>query len=165
MLDKETILIKARELGALDAILIPTSRIVVAHWVRLKCQYGCPDYGKWKSCPPYSPDPDTTRKILAEYEEALLMKSISHTKATDLAVSVMFWLYSQGIFKAFPMGSGRCYLCEECHPFDCRHPEKAYPSMEACGIDVMGTVKMAGWENHHLGQGTAPSHFCLVLLW
>ncbi|RLD93048.1 MAG: hypothetical protein DRI93_05805 [Aquificota bacterium] len=164
MLDGEAVLAKARELGALDAVIIPTSSIVVAHWVRLKCQYGCPDYGKWKTCPPYSPDPDTTSKVLAEYEKALLMKSTSHTEATNLAVSMMFWLYSQGIFKAFPMGSGRCYLCEECDPLNCRHPDKAYPSMEACGIDVVSTVKNAGWDNGPLEGGKYP-HFCMVLLW
>ena len=163
-MNEEAILSKAKELGARDAVIIPTSQVVVAHWVRLKCRYGCPDYGKWRTCPPYTPEPDTMKKVIAEYEKALLMKSISHSAATDLAVSVMFWLYSQGIFKAFPLGSGRCFLCDKCNTTHCPHPERAYPSMEACGIDVMETIKRAGWNTDPLEDGTLP-HFCMVLLW
>ena len=164
MVDEQEILAKARELGALDALIAPASVVVVAHWVRLKCMFGCPDYGKWKTCPPYSPDPETTKKVLAEYEKVLLMKAPSHTDATKLAVDVMLWLYSQNEFKAFPMGSGRCYLCRECDPMNCKYPHRAYPSMEACGIDVSSTVKNAGWENGPLEDGSWP-HFCMVLLW
>ncbi len=163
-MDEEAILIKAKELGARDAIIIPASQVVVAYWVRLKCQYGCPDYGKWRTCPPYTPDPETMKKVLGEYHRALLMKSTGHTPATQLAVSVMFWLYSQGVFKAFPLGSGRCYLCEECDIANCPHPERAYPSMEACGVDVMETIKRAGWNNSPSEDGALP-HFCMVLLW
>jgi predicted metal-binding protein len=50
-----------------------------------------------------------------------------------------------------------CTFCATCipeekeriDPFDarnCRHKERVRPSMEACGIDVFGTLERAGYE-------------------
>lgn len=163
MVKDDELIAKAKELGALDAKIITPKLIEVAHWVRLKCRYGCSDYGKWKTCPPYTPDADEMRKILAEYEKAIIMVSDSHDNATKLARDMMFYLYSKRIFKAFPLGSGRCRLCETCTPDDCKHPELAYPSMEACSIDVFTTVKNCGLEST-ASQIHAP-HYCLVLIY
>ncbi len=55
----------ALEFGALDAKIINASDIAVGNWVRLKCQYGCNGYGKKLTCPPYSPRPEETRKMLS----------------------------------------------------------------------------------------------------
>ncbi len=158
----EEIITKAKELGAIHAKIVPSESIIVSHWVRLKCQYGCNDYGKWKTCPPYTPDTDTMKKVLKEYRKVLLMTAHNHTEASKLAVDMMFWLYSKGLFKAFPLGSGRCRLCDECTPEDCKHPELAYPSMEACSIDVFGTAQTnkipLQHKNHYL-------HMCAVLLY
>ncbi len=30
-------------------------QVVVAQWVRMKCEFGCPSYGKIASCPPNTP--------------------------------------------------------------------------------------------------------------
>lgn len=159
----EEILAKAKELGAIDAAIVPSQKIVVAHWVRLKCMYGCNDYGKWRTCPPYTPDADLMKKILKEYSKVLLMTASNHSSATELAVKMMFWMYSKGNFKAFPLGSGRCRLCEECDINNCKHPELAYPSMEACSIDVFGTAQNAGLSLT-ASDGT-PLHLCAVLLY
>ncbi len=163
MLEDGEVIKKAKELGAMEAKIVPSSRIVVAHWVRLKCQYGCPDYGKFKTCPPYTPDADRMKAILSEYSKVLVATSTGHNEATQLAVKMMFWLYSKGVFKSFPLGSGRCRLCEVCTPHDCKHPELAYPSMEACSIDVFGTAKNCGLSLKK-SDGT-PLHMCAVLLY
>ncbi len=163
MVTDEELLNKAKELGAIDAKIISPELIEVAHWVRLKCRYGCPDYGKWKTCPPYTPDAEEMKKILSEYKKAIIMISNSHDNATKLARDMMFFLYSKGIFKAFPLGSGRCRLCDVCTPENCKYPELAYPSMEACSIDVFTTVKRCGWENIY-SKDHVP-HFCLVLIY
>ena len=59
--------------GAIVFIPINPSEVVVANWVRLKCKYGCPSYAKKLSCPPYSPEPEETRKVLDEYSKAYLI--------------------------------------------------------------------------------------------
>ena len=53
---------------------IDPKSIHVANWVRLKCQYGCGGFGKFLTCPPYSPTPEETRKILSEYSTAILLQ-------------------------------------------------------------------------------------------
>ncbi len=162
MIPEEEILSKAKEFGAVDARIVTSDRIIVAHWVRLKCQFGCPDYGKCKTCPPFTPDTNTMREILKEYQKVLLATSTSHDNATKLARDIMFWLYSRGIYKVFPLGSGRCRLCKVCNINNCPHPELAYPSMEACSIDVFGTARLNGISLSD-PEGN-PLHMCAVLL-
>ncbi len=85
---------KARSLGAADAKIIPASEIIVENRVALKCRAGCISYGKKLTCPPYVPTPDEFRKILAEYNAALLVKFISPASADpDVICSIYrFWL-------------------------------------------------------------------------
>ena len=161
MISDEELITKAKELGALDAKVISPSQVVVAHWVQLKCRFGCPDYGKWKTCPPFTPGPEEMKRILSEYHRALIIKAKSHDSATEIARNMMFFLYSKGIFKAFPLGSGRCRLCKTCTPENCKYPELAYPSMEACSIDVFSTIRRCGWE---IDYETSVPHFSLVLV-
>jgi len=45
------------------------------------------------------------------------------------------------------LGAGSCSICKKCTYMEgepCRFPEKAFPSVEACGIDVMSLSKTAG---------------------
>ena len=45
------------------------------------------------------------------------------------------------------MGAGPCMVCKTCSCIDaepCRFPEKAHPSLEACGIDVIRLCKKVG---------------------
>ena len=53
-------------------------------------------------------------------------------------------IFLDGYWKAFAMASGPCELCTKCGKF-CKYPEKARPSMEACGIDVFSTVRANGF--------------------
>ena len=52
--------------------------------------------------------------------------------------------FLSGFYKAFALGAGPCYLCEDCELEEgCIHPHRARPAMEACGIDVYKTVREA----------------------
>ena len=84
----------ARLLGAADAKIISASDIVVENRVTLKCRAGCIGYGKKLTCPPHVPTPDEFRKILAEYQYALLVKFISPANAEhDVICSIYrYWL-------------------------------------------------------------------------
>ncbi len=155
---------KARELGAVDVGFLHASDVVVAHWVRLKCQFGCPDYGRYRTCPPYTPDASKMAKILGEYNRVMLIKAPGHNEATEVVLRLMAWLYSRGEFNAFPLGSGRCRLCEECDLNNCRFPNKAYPSMEACSIDVFETIRRVGWSGKEPAEG-GHMHYGALLLW
>lgn len=144
------------------------SLVVTASWVRLKCQYGCKNYGTRYTCPPYSPTPEDTRKVLDEYDRAYLMKYEGFLgfdeyppkrldeAMTDLsrhvcraALDMERHAFLSGYYKAFSYGAHRCRLCDVCAVMEkggkgCRFPAEARPSLESAGIDVFRTAKNAG---------------------
>jgi len=140
----------ALEKGVRKAAVIETSKIFTAPWVRLKCQFGCPLYGKGLCCPPFSPTWEETRKVLDSYDYAILLhyegKSGLDRPFNEIVSDLEIKLFLDGYYKAFAMGSGPCRKCEECDPAGiCRNPLTARPSMESCGIDVFRTVKEHGF--------------------
>ena len=64
---------KAVEMGVEGAKIIDPGSIVTAEWVRMKCQYGCPGFGMSLCCPPRTPTPDMTRKVIDSYQKAILL--------------------------------------------------------------------------------------------
>jgi predicted metal-binding protein len=62
------------DLGAVEAKIIPVTKIVIENRVVFKCKLGCEKYGKTLACPPHAPSPDEFRKIVSEYNFALFMK-------------------------------------------------------------------------------------------
>jgi predicted metal-binding protein len=147
---------RALSMGITKAKIINTKNVVVANWVRLKCQYGCGGYNKRLTCPPYSPKPDYTERMINEYSKALLMQiekippKIEHKESQKLKKIVADMervLFLDGYYKAFGMTSGPCRLCRACNTEKpCKYPYEARPSMEACGIDVYQTVRNSGFK-------------------
>ena len=137
-------LARAKKLGALEAAVISPRSVVTAEWVRLKCQFGCSGYGGSLTCPPYSPPPGETKMLLREYRSAILVHGDKHTDVRAIVTTLEREIFLDGYWKAFAMASGPCEYCKTCGE-TCRHPEKARPSMEACGIDVFGTVRANGF--------------------
>ena len=109
---------RAVELGAKEAKVVSTSEVFTGAWVRQKCRYGCGAYASSRNCPPYSPTPEQTRKVLDEFTSAIL---IHGDQTTDIR-------------------SDECDL-----EGPCRHAYKTRPAMEACGIDVFATARAAGF--------------------
>lgn len=64
-------------MGIEEAKIIDPGSVVTAEWVRLKCQYGCPGFGESLCCPPRSPTPDITRKVIDSYQKES-MNGIKH---------------------------------------------------------------------------------------
>lgn len=134
-----------------DALVIDPSTVATAPWVRLKCRFGCGGFGQRLCCPPYSPTPEETQKVLDSYGQAILLhrhwqKGYGTVQTfNDLLVELERSLFLDGFYKAFAMGSGPCTLCPECNTSGtCRNAERARPSMEACGIDVFATARKHG---------------------
>ncbi len=155
----------AIELGAREAKAIKAEDVVVADWVRLKCQYGCDGYGKSLTCPPYSPTPDQTRRILSCYKYAILVHFPQDSDIHRAMAKLEREAFLLGYYAAFAMVAGPCTLCDECSLDYCRHPELARPSMEACGIDVYSTVRRAGFNIHVLrSRDEKPTYYALLLV-
>jgi predicted metal-binding protein len=158
-----------------DFRVIVTDKIVVEEWVRWKCKYGCKAYGKHLTCPPHTPKPDETRKLLKNYEKAIITRFDAKPNAGISYIHIHHFLWEailkiqdtmfelerrsflSGYYKAFALTALPCSYCEYCIPERkelmeqiskklCEHPDKARPSMEGCGIDVFRTVRNAGYE-------------------
>jgi len=135
----------ALKAGASDAKLIPTGEVATAAWVRLRCQYGCGMYGRCLTCPPHSPTPEQTRRVLDEFSTALLIHSDGEADVCGIARTIEREAFLDGHYKAFSFHAGPCQACEECDPSaPCRNPSLARPAMEAAGIDVFATAHAAG---------------------
>lgn len=116
---------------------ISADMIVVSDWVRYKCRYGCKGYAKHFSCPPYAPTPDETRKMLMDYETALLLRfdgipGIEEFSTDDIPEDfhpwykdMILWIHDtvhfiekrafyDGFYKAFGFGAYPCLYCEHC---------------------------------------------------
>lgn len=166
---------KALEMGMSGAKVIDPRSIVTAEWVRMKCQFGCSGYGERLSCPPYTPSPSQTRKILDSYEKAILLhlqyqrerdkERMRHFNFNQAIVNLEIEIFLDGYYKVWSMGAGPCRLCRECDTESlCKHGDRARPSMEACGIDVFKTARDNGFPIHVIRTHEEERNFYGVIL-
>ena len=146
----EMLTARARGLGFPFARIVQTSEVVVEPWVRLKCRLGCSRYGQSLCCPPFSPDEDKMREILSRYRQALLVQGAPpSTLFHEQLLALERALFLAGHSEALAFGAGPCPVCSACpEEGPCRFPEKARPSLEACGVDVYETARRAGLSLH-----------------
>jgi predicted metal-binding protein len=136
---------RARALGAAAAKLIRADSVVTAAWVRMKCRFGCGGWGSNLCCPPYSPTPEETARVVAGYRKALLVHCTSEVRPTPLVATLEREIFLAGYYKALAYGAGPCRLCKHCNLEACLRPDEARPAMEACGIDVFATARGNGF--------------------
>jgi predicted metal-binding protein len=74
---------EAKRLGAREAKIIGSNKVVVENRVLLKCRAGCDSYGKKFVCPPYTPTPDEFRRMLKEYHKVLIVKFPAEAEAEE----------------------------------------------------------------------------------
>ncbi|MFH1820879.1 MAG: DUF2284 domain-containing protein [Methanobacteriota archaeon] len=171
----------AREKGANSAKLISARGIFVEEYVRLKCKYGCKEYAKRFTCPPYTPTINETKELLKSYHRALLVEFI-RLKIVEKQKNIRKIMYDlereaflSGLHMAFAYTAGPCKICKRCpaeftvnqNEFskkNCKHPSKTRPSMEACGIDVFKTARKAGFTINAVKEGESFKSFGLLLL-
>jgi len=118
---------KAEALGAVKAKVIRARDVVTGEWVRWKCQFGCGAWGSSLVCPPNTPTPEQTRRMLDEYKHAVLFEA-GRREPKKIAVALEREMFLSGYYRALGLGAGPCPLCGEC-AFDkgCRHPDEARP--------------------------------------
>ena len=156
---------RARALGARGARLIRAASVATAPWVRLKCQYGCDGYASSLCCPPRTPAPEETRRVIDGYKRAVLFEA-GLGEPKKIAVDLEREAFLAGYYKAFGLGAGPCELCPEGCAFDrgCRRAPEARPSMEACGIDVFATARANGFTIDVVRAESDPAHYFGLLL-
>lgn len=127
------------------------------------CQQNvCGHYGKNHMCPPAVKDIKEWEKEIRSYNNAVIITKVYPTKDNLDRKSMLEGMVDfqkkliglkEDLADGFPekrfllLGGGACLICKKCNYPDgepCRFPEKAFPSVEACGINVMGLSKSAG---------------------
>jgi len=72
MQDRSTLEELFSQHGYNDFKWIDPEKIVVAQWVRMKCLYGCPGYGKSAVCPPNVPSVSECERFFGEFSHAVV---------------------------------------------------------------------------------------------
>ena len=169
---------RATELGASGAAELPGGAVVTAEWVRLKCWYGGCSVGRCLTCPPLSPEPERTRRLLDEYARVVLLRLdvapedaagwLAHSRRlAGVALDLERELFHSGHYRAFALAGGRpCDRDEPCgRPDECEVRGLVRPGPAGCGIDVFATAASAGWHVDVVRGATDPYHlFALVLV-
>ncbi|TWJ19565.1 DUF2284 domain-containing protein [Geobacter argillaceus] len=144
--------------GGRDFRWIDPAEIVVGQWVRMKCMYGCSDYGRNASCPPNTPSVAECRDFFLEYRLGVIFR---FSKRFDDPEERHAWsrgvnmklvelereVFLAGYQKAFLLFMDNCQLCRECARTRtaCHNRNLARPTPEGMGVDVFATVAKFGY--------------------
>lgn len=167
---------RALDAGASAAVVLRPAQVVTAEWVRWKCTYGCAVAAGCLTCPPHSPTPAETRRLLDGYETALLLRfdvrpereewRRSAAWVLDTALRLEQELFLAGHHKVLALAGGRpCSRDSACGtPQSCEARERLRPGLAGCGIDVFATSANAGWRLHVVAAENEPYHRHALIL-
>ena len=144
--------------GFKDFKWIDPKNIVVGRWVRMKCLFGCREYGRTASCPPNVPSVEECERFFREYETAAVFhftKKLVKPEdrfAWTRKIALQLLKLEKAVFlagyeKAFLLFLDSCNICSECSAQReaCKEPRMARPTPEALAVDVFTTVRSIGY--------------------
>ena len=136
----------------------------------------CGRYGKSWTCPPGAGTPEELKARITSYPNALLISykydiedsfdfegmSEAQRRARKAFAEAVGLMREAGE-EFLQFGNEGCDLCEKCTYPDapCRFPERASPSIEACGINVMKLSREVGMKYIN-GPNTVTYFFMIV---
>lgn len=164
--------------GFSDFKWIDPRKIVVAEWVRMKCLFGCQEFGKTASCPPHVPSVAACQKFFKEYSEGVVFhfeKKVAKpedrfawTKKINLKLlKLEREIFISGFEKAFLLFMDSCNICTECPGKRelCKSPRLSRPTPEAMAVDVFSTVRKIGYPIKVLSNyGQAMNRYAFLLI-
>ncbi len=137
---------------------IHSKDIVVSQWVRMKCMYGCPTYGRCAACPPNTPSVSECRKFFDEYSDIVIFHipvevdkpDDRHEVTKEISMKLLKLeraVFLSGYVKAFMLPIDNCSFCNDCvnSREDCKQPKLSRPTPEGMAVDVFSTVKKVGF--------------------
>ena len=146
--------------------------------VRDMCADGkCTAYGTRWTCPPACGTLEEMREKVKNFSQGVLVQSVAqmedefdietiqecaqaHKERFDKLTGEILDMKLPAMF----MGTGGCRICKKCTYPDapCRFPNKAFPSMEACGLLVSKVCTDSGLAYNH-GQNTLAYTACILI--
>jgi len=144
--------------GYEDYQWINPESIVVAQWARMKCTFGCKNYGKCGTCPPNVPSVPEAEAFFKGYKTGVVFH---FTKKVDKPEDRFVWtkevnlklldlereVFLAGYYKTFLLFMDSCNLCESCPGVreKCNNPKLSRPTPESMAVDVFATVRKIGY--------------------
>lgn len=137
----------------------------------------CRSYGRSWSCPPACGTLEEAAQRAGRYRRGVLLQStgaleddfdVETMQETERAQRERFSAYVERVRREYPdclpMATGACTYCEACTYPDapCRFPDKAIPSMEACGLLVSRVCEQAGLP-YYYGPRTMTYSSCALI--
>jgi predicted metal-binding protein len=163
--------------GYTDFKWINPKDIVVSQWVRIKCTFGCGEYGRNASCPPNTPPVAECRRFFDEYSTAVVFH---FEKAVEKPEDRHAWskgvnqgllklernVFVSGYEKAFLLFMDSCGMCADCTGVreQCKDPRLSRPSPESMAMDVFSTVRQFGYPIEVLSDYAQPMNRYAFLL-
>lgn len=159
MEDRKTLESLFEKYGLDDFRWIGPEDIVVSQWVRMKCLFGCMDFGRRATCPPNVPSLPECERLFSEYKEIALFHFEGRVERpedrhewtrgiNERLLDLEREVFLSGHHMAFVLYVDPCHICKDCSTdkSDCRLPKKARPSVEALAVDVFTTARGCGYD-------------------
>ncbi|MBS3819783.1 DUF2284 domain-containing protein [bacterium] len=158
MIDRKNFEERFRRYKFTDFRWIDPWKIIISQWVRMKCMYGCNEYGVTATCPPNVPSVSECERFFREYDEAVVFH---FTKKVAKPEDRFAWtrkinlrllklereIFLSGFKKTFLLFLDSCNICPQCSgkKETCKKPNIARPTPEAMSVDVYATVRQIGY--------------------
>ncbi|WP_066628869.1 DUF2284 domain-containing protein [Labilibacter marinus] len=165
-----------KDQGFIDYKWINTKDIEVAHWVRVKCQFGCSDFGLG-TCPPNTPDVEDCRKFFNEYKKAIVIRlnkkadrnnypSDWSKEMTNNLLKLEREIFLANYPKVFLLNQTCCSICKDCssNRLQCKDKKNSRPSPESFSVDVYSTLKNVGMEIQVVSENPGEMNRIAILL-
>jgi predicted metal-binding protein len=162
--------------GFSDYHWINPQDIIVSQWVRIKCTFGCTDYGLG-TCPPNTPPVNECKTFFSEYNNGLIIRlnkfadknsypSDWSRNMTNKLLEIEKQIFLSGNPKAFLLNQTCCALCKDCsgNRLDCKDKKNSRPSPESFAVDVYQTVRNAGMEINVISENPSEINRIAILL-
>ena len=138
---------------------VDPQKIIVAQWVRMKCMFGCGEYGRGGACPPNTPSVTECERFFREYRDAIILhfagkmerpedRHAWSAKINARLVKLERAVFLAGFERAFLLFMDSCCFCKDCtgRRETCEQPRMARPSPESMAVDVYTTVRAFGFD-------------------
>lgn len=151
---------------------ISVDQITLSEDVIKMCEQNrCGHYGKNWTCPPATRSIDEFRDEISTFDSFIIVSQVYELKGSMDWAGMMSGVsdFRKRLVKAkkeienscpgltfLALAAGSCSLCEPCAYIsgeECRRPDEALVSVEACGIDVIRLMRDNGLKYHH-GKNT-----------
>jgi len=132
--------------------------IVVAQWAKMKCMFGCKNYGKCGTCPPNTPSVAECREFVRGYKTCAVLHFTKKVKRPEdrfawtrrvnsKLLKLEREVFLSGYYKTFLLFMDSCNLCKTCPGIRqlCKNPKMARPTPESMAMDVFATVRKIGY--------------------